>query len=469
MASTAALGSVLAASATAAPAPTAKASATSASFGYVRVWERTTSAPIALSSPIPDTLQKIPSVIVGSRNGEVYAFGLAHGGSINGWPARTPGGIPVDSTPSVNGTIVYVGVGNAAVAHGGGYLALNSNGRQRWFRQVATTPGGSETSGVQASMAVGTLNGARSVVAGSLGQQLDELRSSSGAIRPGFPWLSSDTEFSTPAVANIYGNGKNYIIGGAQQAAGYNYKQGGHLRVIDPTGNAGTGRNNGGVNCDFTPNQGVQSSPAVGTFLSGNKIGIAVGTGDNFKGASDTDKLFGLNTHCQLQWKASLDGLTTDSPALVDGLGNNHLQVAEGTSTGSRSGTVYLLDGANGRAYWSHNVGGQVIGGITSANLGAGHQDLLVPTTNGMDILDGKTGREIGVIGLGIGLQSSPLVTDDANGKIGITIAGYNSKGGVVAHYEIGGTRGGLDHETGAWPMFHHDPQLTGSTLRRLS
>ena len=37
-------------------------------------------------------------------------------------------------------------------------------------------------------------------------------------------------------------------------------------------------------------------------------------------------------------------------------------------------------------------------------------------------------------------MQSSPLVTTDPNGTIGITIAGYNgNNAGVIQHYEVGG------------------------------
>ena len=41
-------------------------------------------------------------------------------------------------------------------------------------------------------------------------------------------------------------------------------------------------------------------------------------------------------------------------------------------------------------------------------------------------------------------------------------MAGYNCDNeGVVEHYELSG--GGPVDEAGSWPMFHHDPQLTGN------
>jgi hypothetical protein len=56
-------------------------------------------------------------------------------------------------------------------------------------------------------------------------------------------------------------------------------------------------------------------------------------------------------------------------------------------------------------------------------------------------------------------------VTDDANGAVGVTLAGFNAdRHGIVEHYELKGSQGSLVDETGSWPMFHHDPSLTGSS-----
>jgi hypothetical protein len=465
----------------AAPLPSEQVVTTSASTApqlrYSIAWKATTKGVIALSSPVPATVDGVAAIVVGTRGGQVLALNRSNGKAVPHWPVTTPGSRPVDSTPSVNGSVIYVGVGDAGDAANGGYLALRvGNGSRQFYRQVDSKPGSAAKSGVTAGLTVASLQGKKTVTAGSMGQYDDSLNARSGQPMKGFPWFSSDTELSTPAVTNLYGNGRNYIVSGAEQTAGvalgHHYVQGGHLRVLASTGNAGTKTANGGLSCDYTPNQGVQSSPAVGPFLAGH-VGIVVGTSNDFAGASDTGKLIALTTRCKVAWKDSLHGLTTDSPALVDALGNGALQVAEGTQAG-KAGAVYLLNGSNGHKIWSHNVAGMVIGGITSAALSpAGYQDLLVPTTRGLVILDGRTGREL--LGLpGIGLQNSPLVTQDADGLIGVTLAGYNPQGGVVVHIDLSysnGTRtdGARADESGAWPMFHHDPQLTGSTLKPIN
>ena len=87
---------------------------------------------------------------------------------------------------------------------------------------------------------------------------------------------------------------------------------------------------------------------------------------------------------------------------------------------------------------------------------------MLAPTVNGVVVLDGKTGAVITTLQADTGFQNSPLITDDPNGTVGITLAGYQAGGSIIYHYEIAGSNGSLVNEAGAWPQFHHDPQLTG-------
>ena len=86
---------------------------------------------------------------------------------------------------------------------------------------------------------------------------------------------------------------------------------------------------------------------------------------------------------------------------------------------------------------WHQPVVGRVIGSVVAADLtGSGYQDLLVPTVHGVEVLDGRTGTEVTVLGNKLGFQNSPLVTDDPNGTVGITVAGYNGANqGVIQHY----------------------------------
>ena len=83
-----------------------------------------------------------------------------------------------------------------------------------------------------------------------------------------------------------------------------------------------------------------------------------------------------------------------------------------------------------------------------------------MPTDHGIEILDGQTGTEVahfddgsgngGVAHGGVyGFQNAPLVTADADGTIGITVAGYFAISaraadvqGIVQHFEVSGSSG---------------------------
>ena len=96
-----------------------------------------------------------------------------------------------------------------------------------------------------------------------------------------------------------------------------------------------------------------------------------------------------FDTDCDPVWSRTLDGATSSSPALADVVGNGSLQVVEGTDTGSGA-PVWVLDAATGQPQWEQPVVGRVIGSVVVANLtGGSSQDVLVPTTAGVEVLDG--------------------------------------------------------------------------------
>jgi hypothetical protein len=455
---------VLADAAPAGATPVAHSTAISATMTWQQVLPDAGS-PVAQSSPSEATLDGGgPSVVVGDRAGKVYAFHLSNGSAVSGWPATTGG--PVDSTPSVTpdgkGTDdVFVGAGNAANPSVGGYYAFSNTGSQLWFQNATDALG---NHGVQASMSVGTLDGVTGVVAPSLGQKEYALNAANGSILSGWPFFTADSSFTTPSLADLYGNGQTEVVEGGDSTAGVaygtTYTNGGHLRVLNGSG---------GLICQYNTNQTVDSSPAVGNFLGGGQVGIAFGTGDYYSGASDTDTLFAANSSCGIAWRDDLGGTTTGSPAIGDIEGDGNTEVLEGANTGS-GGLVWALNGANGAAEpgWPQRTPGQIIGGITTADLtGNGYNDVLVPTTAGLVIYDGQTAQVVATLGDGattVGLQNSALVTKDPNGTTGITIAGYygSQTQGIIQHYEISGSAGRSLGER-SWPMFHQNPQLTGT------
>jgi hypothetical protein len=145
--------------------------------------------------------------------------------------------------------------------------------------------------------------------------------------------------------------------------------------------------------------------------------------------------------------------------------------VVEGTDQGTgASGSVWVLNATTGQKIWEDPDVGRVIGSVVTADLsGDGYDDVIVPTIGGTLVLDGQTGAQLARLSPDLGLQNSPLVTDDpTTGLAGITLAGYNCDivtqicSGEIDHYELTGSNGSTAVGQGSWPMFHHDPQLTG-------
>jgi hypothetical protein len=452
---------------------------------------------VALASPVLDTINGNPVVEFGDREGEIYAFDLSDGSVPVGWGRSTdsptvgsaqgcdvtasggaslgmpaydginvPGNAPIDSAASVVNGNLYFGAGNAAAPVFGGYWSYGPAGNVLWNQLVQNPPSDSAPDGgVEASPAAGE-NGAV-VEAGSLGQETYALNSSDGSAATGWPQFSADSVFSTAAVGDLYGTGQDdFVAGGASSpgvAYGIHYAAGGHLRIYN---------HHGGLVCEANPNEEVDSSPAIGPILPGGAYGIATGTGSFYGGVSDEDTVKVYDTACRQVWNDKLDGVTSSSPALSDVEGNGSLAVVEGTNIANSSGSVWALNASNGSVLWSTRVSGAVIGSATTADLtGGGYQDVVVPTTQGIDILDGKTGAmvvEVDGNTTVYGFQNSPLITADPNGSMGITVAGYFAIAGtpyvqgMVQHFQITGSKSAWINEPGTWLQFHHDSGLRG-------
>jgi len=439
------------------------------------VWERTlNSKAVTMGAPgVADLDGQGPSVIVTTASGMVHAMHAADGSDVAGWPYKT-NKIGIASTPSTwssgDEARVFVGIGKAEARTKGGYLALTNKGKKAWYRQVHLLPSSkSEIRGVMSSLAVGNLHYGADVVGGSMGQMQLAMSARKGTTVPGFPWLQADTNFSTPALAKLRSNvDTDYIIEGGDSTAGRSYaqtyKNGGHIRILRASGNKGKKYPNDGLLCEYKTNQVVQSSPAVGKFLAGGKFGIVTGTGIFYKNKTDTNRIIAINAACKKQWSVKLDSDTRSSPALADVEGNGSLDVV----TISRAGTVYALNATNGKTLWKRALGGVTYGSATTfASPDGSFQYVLAPLQKGLYVLDGRDGSIVTKVG-SMRLWSSATVTRDPDGSIGITIAGGSGRTAAgdlaanIEHYRVVGSNVETIDTPGSWPMFHHDPQLTG-------
>ncbi len=448
---------------------------------------------IVESSPNLATLDSEgTSIVVGSRgNGCVYAYHLNTGTVTPGWPRCTDAGI--DSTPAVypvpggrDDVIVTTGdtpgedppvynenCNGDLPACTGSIYSFGPGGNTNWSRNLPNVFGDATAHPpIFASPTIGnTGTGASEIVVGGISQSLYALNPSSGATEPGWPQQTADTTFATAAIANI--DGKQHIIAASDSTAGaFNNWNGGSVRSMNA---------NGTTNWTAASNEVVTSSPVVANLGSGPVV--IYGHGRYWNGSDDNAVTVDNAATGALEWKAHLDGYTRATPAVANLTGNGQVDVVQPTWTalGSSTGGAVYAYGPGGNTLWGpKNLGSTITGGVATADLGNGYQDVIAATGLGWYVIDGKTGNIYPANGLNVtwpgqtaanlSMSNSPLVVADPSGDgVDVIVAGtyYGGGGdntqGFIAAYQV--TGGPNSVGSGAWPQFHHDPQLTGSTI----
>ena len=426
---------------------------------------------VAQASPALFNDGGTPAVEIGDRQGDLYAFDLASPGPVGtvapGWNTATgtavgpgtgcnqptsnvgtvlngnqgyevPGSPPIDSTASINpsnGNLLF-DAGNAAEPLDGGYYEYGPGGNEVWNQVVTNPPTDTvPNGGVQASASIG--DGGGVAEAGSLGQVAYGLNTANGFPAAGWPQFDADSNFSTAAAADLYNTGSsNFITGGATSqgfAYGTGYGNGGQVRIYN---------DHGGLVCAADTTEEVDSSPAVGPILAGGGYGIATGTGSYWgitsgHPVSDDNAVKVYDTKCNQVWSQSWTATPEAAPRWPTSRAMVSSPWSRALSRAAEPGSVWAMNAATGQVIWSANVLGSVYGSVTTADFGEGYQDVIVPTTQGIEILDGRSGQMVGNFDDGsghdgvplhevYGFQNAPLVTADPNGSIGITVAGYH-------------------------------------------
>jgi hypothetical protein len=444
---------------------------------------------IALSSPTLVNLDGVPTAVVGSRaNGCLYARHLDATGSVPGGWGNICTGAAIDSTPAavplgngIDDVVTTTGSTAGLNYQNGAIYDLGPGGNLIWSRTLPDVYGSFGPSPViAASPAVGdTGTGQIRIVVGTVGLSLYSLDPSNGAAIGGWPQMTADSTFATAAIAPI--GGSQQIVAASDSTAGpgaLNNWTGGSVRLMTASG---------ATAWTDASTEVVTSSPAVGN-LNGSGPVVAYGHGQ-FWGGSDQDTLTVVDASTgALRWQQHLGGYTRPSPALADLTGNGTLDVVEPTwrALGQPvGGLVYAFD-PNGNEMWGGPVTlpgapSTITGGVATADLGQGYQDVVVATGAGWDIVDGRSGAVVATEGLGmpggvfggdpnpatLAMQNTPLVAADPSGHgVDVVVAGTygglngDTTQGFMAMYRV--TNAPNTVGVRAWPQFHHDAQLSG-------
>ncbi|MBI5878457.1 MAG: hypothetical protein HZB53_12480 [Chloroflexi bacterium] len=449
------------------------------------------------------------------------------------WSRVAPG--TVNSTPAIddlNGDgfkeiVVGVGAGSNPTTPGG-IVAYDRNGNQLWFYRTLDRNGDGVTDGVWASPAIVDLNhdGRKQVVAGGWDLRLHLIDGVTGQAfgAPSnnlWPAEMLDTIWSSPAIADIDGDGKlDFIFGGdisANGAAGT--QDGGLLRVMHNEQGIGpahtTGFNVQYGNLTGAPlnighyglyvNQSLYSSPVVADYGARGKMiiigsGCAFPVGTNCNGTGNGKWVKVWSASGQLVATLATDAEVFSSPIVADVNGDSVLDIIATTMGNATNGgaSVYVWSGQPGfPLLWSmkpKNFGGTQGILIPSSPIasdlnGDGQVEIIVGYAGEITVLD-RNGRQLtettGAIRAGIptlwlgraAISNSAAVGDlQGNGSLQIVAAGsfclatcdgvgrvraWNATlfaaGANPLVQSVRGVRSANWPQSGmAWPMFRHD------------
>lgn len=407
----------------------------------------------------------VPDIVAGFPDGMVYAWRVDTGAR---WFAFSSGAGAVQGSPSIvdlNGD----GVKEVLVSNTGGDVkAVDALNRTVFSVHLSGGPGRSP--GVFATPVASDINGdgVPEVIATSWDQFL-HVWTLNGAELPGFPVWLQDTSWSSPAVADLDGDGRKEIVFGydCDGVDGQNCSpaRGGYIGVVEPDGSWRPGFPH------FTPDQVVWSSPALVDLTGDGRLDIVVGTGNmNMPGGR---VVYGLdaNGNNLPGWPVAVGGLTTSSPAIGDIDGDGVPEVA----IVADDGKVYAIR-ANGSIMWSRCIANDTTNGCprvlhASPSIAdvLGHdglQEVVVGGEQWLNVFDGNgnmPARGETVVGT-FPMTAAPTIASVGSDTWLIEVTGAsNGQGGWVG--EVFAWKTGSPLGNAAWPTFHQNFRRTGSLL----
>lgn len=433
------------------------------------------------SSPTQGTLSVGEVVLAADMGGWVRAIrpdgSLAWRAPVDPVPGQRTA---VESSPAVGeltpdpGNEVVVGAGSIHppfLRQWGGVVAFRGDGTTawRWLAPDRFGPQGRPDGagdGIFSSPAIGDVDGdgRNDVVFGGWDHNVWALRGSDGTVIPGFPFENTDTVWSSPALHDVDGDGAAEIFIGGDQTrsvdpASYD---GGVLRSLSVKG--GRVVQNWRVNVPDI----VASSPAVGDINADGRLEAVFASGEYWKPEAGK-RVWAVHLtdgSTVPGWPVRTEGLLFGSPALGDvvpGDGGRPEVVL-----GDVSGFVYAWRG-DGSLAWRTNPGpgdDTFYSGPSLADLdGDGDADVAIGYGFGGALLlrghDGSLLRRVG--GSPFASMSTPLVADfgaSVGRRLVLTTFSPHAR-----DFSAGEVQAFVLPQTSApapWPMFRKDARHLG-------
>jgi hypothetical protein len=403
--------------------------------GYVRVIDRN-------GSPLPGWPQ--PAIMSGSSPT-----------SIDSSPAVAD--LHKDGTPEI---IVGVGSKFQPSPHHGGVIVFRNDGRVqcRFFtRDTFNVPtgGGPDgyADGVYSTPAIGDVNGDGfpDIVFGSWDHYVHAIDRNCHEIS-GFPFNTEDTVWSSPALYDVDHDGRMEIFIG-NDYLGTPAFSGGVFHALDWQNGAVR------VLWSRRVADVIQSSPAIADINGDGRPDVVVGAGNYFN-RSDGHRVFAwdLATGADIAgWPVLTGGVTFSSPALGDLDGNGRPDVVIGSSDGVLQ--AYRGNGARSWAVhlpFYTGPGHAITASPIIADLnGDGHNDVGVGNDYAFFVVDGRNGSILSRRNTRLAYEAAGAVGNFGSAGWRLIVSGFDTPHHVstLASYSIP-TPG----TSPPWPMFRRTP-----------
>lgn len=372
----------------------------------------------------------------------------------------------------------------------GGFGAWKNNGPGQPFTNMWMHSAGDKLpgptgngvpDGIVGTPAIGNVfnDGHNHVVIGGFDEHVYLVDGVTGQDKPGWPVWVGDTIWSSPALADLDGDGKLEIIIGtdahfqAQQPPGV---------IVPPTANGGllVVLSSSGALLPGFPRQFDQvifSAPVVGDINGDGRPEIVFGTGTFYAGAAHRVYAVECDGTDAPGWPVAIDGQVTNAPALGDLNGDGKVDVVVTTDGSGSSGQfrVYAING-NGTIQWftapkefngiNTSLGAPVIADVLGDShlevLFAENSEVVVLSNTGVELTDQNQGGHTGNFPSFLCTGTSTGVAVDVDNGSAVIVSYSGTPFPFFTSTALYAWNPKVAPAAPPWGMFHRDPASQG-------